>query len=145
MYLNKGEVMKRYILAGTAVLAFVLTVIFVFGRSSAGEIEHRGFYGSITYNNCDCTDGAYADQVYIKKLPSGPIDNVGVSCYQGVGSYDTEASNQLVFEPGDYQLWVGFNPSGPSECETSAIQQVKHQYGKQQVDLTVYGPGGGGS
>jgi hypothetical protein len=137
--------MRRYILAGTAVVAVILTVVFVYGRSGAGEIEHRGFYGSITYNNCDCTESAYADQVYIKKLPSGPTEHVGVICNQGVGTYDTEASDQLVFEPGDYQLWVWFNPSGPSECETSSIEEVEHQYGKQEVNITAYGPTGGGS
>ncbi len=137
--------MKRYILTGTAILAVVLAVVFAVNRSSADEPKWRGFYGTITYNDCDCTDGAYADRVYIKKLPSGTPENVGVSCYQGVGSYDTEASSQLVFEPGDYQLWVVFNPAGPSECETGSIQEVKHQYGKQQVNLTVYGPTGGGS
>ena len=137
--------MKRYILTGTAIIAVVLAVIFVVNRSDADEPKWRGFYGSITYSDCDCTDEAYADKVYIKKLPSGPTEHVGVSCYQGVGSYDTEASSQLVFEPGDYQLWVEFHPLGGSECETSSIEEVEHGYSKQQVDITAHGPTGGGS
>jgi len=139
--------MKRYMLIGTATLVLGLAAVFLFGRLGAQETppEWHGFYGSITYNNCECTDEAYADKVYIKRLPSGPIKSVGVSCNFGVGSYDTEESDDLVFEPGDYQLWVEFNEQGPSECETSSIEQVEHQYSKQEVDITAYGPTGGGS
>lgn len=138
--------MKRYILAGVALLAVVLTVVLVFGRSNAGEIEQHGFYGTITYTNCDCTDGAYADRVHITKLPNGPTETVHVyGCSQGTGAYDSELTDGLVFEPGDYKLIVGFNDEGPSECELSTIAQVTHQYSKQQVNLTAYGPSGGGS
>ncbi len=137
--------MKRYIFTGMAILAVVLTIVFVANRSSADENDYHGFYGSITYNDCDCTDGAYADRVYIKKLPSGTPKYVGVTCRQGVGSYDTEVSDDLVFAPGSYQLWVEFDDGGLSECETSSIEQVTHGYSKQQVNIIAYGPTGGGS
>jgi len=137
--------MKRYMLIGTATLVFGLAAVFLFGRSEADNPEWRGFYGSITYNNCECTDGAYADRVYIKKLPNGPTKSAGVYyCSQGTGTYDTERTDDLVFEPGDYQLWVEFHPVY-SECETSYIEQVEHGYSKQQVDLTALGPTDGGS
>ena len=138
--------MKRYILAGTAVLAAILIVVFFVNRSNADDPEQHGFYGTITYHDCDCTDGAYADMVYITKLPDGPTKSVGVyGCGQGTGYYDTELTNDLVFEPGDYKLIVGFDPEGSSECNLSSISQVYHQYSKQQVNLAAYGPTGGGS
>jgi hypothetical protein len=138
---------KKYIFTGAAMLAVIMAVVLAVNRPNAQEVPptFHGFYGTITYTNCDCIDEAYGDRIYIKKLPSGPTKDVGLSCHLGVGSYDTEASDMLVFEPGDYQLWVWFNPSGPSECETSQIVEVEHNYQKQQVNLIAYGPTGGGS
>ena len=88
--------MKRYILAGTAVLAAILIVVFFVNRSNADDPEQHGFYGTITYHDCDCTEGGYADLVYIKELPSGPTKSSPIWCSQGVGYYDTEATGQTL-------------------------------------------------
>jgi hypothetical protein len=141
MYLNKGEEMKRYILAGTAVLAIVLAVVFVFGRSSADEIEQHGFWGIVTYSNCNCGQGAYGDQVAIQQLPSGPIDYWASVCRNNEGWYDTEAMGETVYPPGNYKIWLILNEN--SDCETSSIRYVTHRYAKQQVDLSASAPGGG--
>ena len=136
--------MKKYIFGGAGVLIVILVVIFAAQRSQADLQPYYGFKGTITYTNCDCTDGAYGDRVYIKKLPNGPIKSAGVyGCSQGSGAYNTKATDGLVFEEGDYQLWVGFNPTY-SECETSQIEQVEHGLSEQTVNLTAYGPSGGG-
>ena len=134
--------MKKYIFGVLALGAVILGTMSFLNPSSTMAQEYRGFYGTITYKNCECTDEAYADRVYIKKLPSGPTEWVPIWCNSGSGSYDTEASNQLVFAPGDYQIWVEFDPEY-SECETSNIEQIEHGYSKQQVNLTALGPTGG--
>ena len=134
--------MKKYIFGGAALLAVILAVIFIANRSEAqrGSIEYHGFYGTITYRGCECTEQAYADKVYVKELPDGIPVYVGVLCEQGVGSYDTEASIGKVFAPGTYQLWMEFYP-GQSECDSSSVAVVEHGYSKQQVNLSAYGSG----
>ena len=135
--------MKRYILTGTAILAVVLAVVFVFNHSSADDPEQHGFYGYVTYSNCDCSDGAYPDRVFIQELPSGTPDGYYLVCRNNQGWYDTEIMAEKTYPPGDYKIWLDLWDD--SDCETGTIQQVYHQYATQQVDLTAYGPGGGGS
>jgi hypothetical protein len=141
MYLNKGEEMKRYILAGTAFLAIVLAVVFVFGRSNAGEIEQHGFWGNVTYSNCECGQGAYGDQVSVKDLSTGQTDYFASVCRNNQGLYDTELMGDTVYPPGDYQISLILH-SG-SDCEVSSSKYVTHGYAKQQVDLSASTPSGG--
>jgi hypothetical protein len=133
--------MKRYILAGTALLAVVLTVILVYGRSNADESELHGFYGYVTYSNCDCGEGAYGDKVAIKNLATSETDYYPSVCRNNQGWYDTEAMEGKVYDPGNYEIWVDLN--GESNCETSSTRFVTHGHLEQQVDLTASAPGGG--
>ena len=134
--------MKKYIFTRTAIIAVILAVIFVANRSSADDPEQHGFYGTISYDECDCGMGAYSDKVAIQELPSGTPDYFTLFCRNNQSEYDTEESEK-VYPPGNYKIWLVLNEN--TDCETSTIQQVYHQYSKQQVNLTAYGPTGGGS
>lgn len=135
--------MKRYIFAGAALLAFILASLSLFNPSSAIAQEYAGFYGTITYSQCECSEGAYPDKVVIKEIPDGEPVPCGITCDEGYGWYNTGVSC-AVFPPGNYQLSLQFDDSG-SECVTGAVVQVTHGYTSQRVDLTAYGSGGGGS
>jgi hypothetical protein len=135
--------MNRYIFAGAALLAVIFAAISLFSPSKAVAQEYAGFYGTITYSQCECTEEAYADKVVIKEIPDGDPVVCGITCDGDYGTYDTE-SNCAVFPPGNYQLYLQFDDPN-SECVIGSVVQVTHGYTSQKVDLTAYGSGGGGS
>jgi hypothetical protein len=129
--------MKRYILAGTPIIAIALAVVFVFASPGFGQTEH-GFCGNVTYSNCTCGQFAYADEVYIQELPDGIPDVYYPTCRSNEGWYDTEEMSGITYPPGEYKITLKLHDG--SDCEVSTIKYVTHGYSKQQVDLAASAP-----
>ncbi len=121
-------------------LTYLIVITLIGSIVTADENENGGFWGNIDYQNCDCTGFAYADRVQIQQLPDGTPTYFGVICRSGGDGYDT---GETTFPPGTYRFSVVLSTA--SECDHSQIVQVSHGYSRQQVDLIVYGPGGGGN
>lgn len=104
---------------------------------AATALADGGFYGTITYKNCDCTSGG-GDRVKIQKLPGGVGDECVVDCWPCCG-YNTEADClPHTFSPGTYRLWVDLH-EGTDSCAT-VIKIVEHGEELQEVNLVVNGP-----
>lgn len=121
----------------------ILTGLFISIFFTGFALADSGFYGPINYINCDCVDGATADQVRIYNMSTEETSYQGVLCNPGGDGYFTVED----FPAGWYKLSVKL--SEDSECDKSQIEQVYHDgIEDQEVKLTVYGkagtPDGGG-
>ena len=102
---------------------------------SATALADGGFYGTVTYNNCDCT--LAGDKVMIVPVSGGDPDECGIDCSPCCG-YNTQGCDPVTFPPGTFKLWVHLD-AGTDSCAT-AIKIVEHGSESQEVNLTVQGP-----
>ena len=122
----------RNLLLGLILVIFVSTVALADG----------GFYGSVTYKNCECSWPPNYDRVRIVR-----IDQVGGPWFYGVDcwgpGYSTEGGAPETFPPGRYQLVVALDEN--SECRKGLgglSVVVTHGDDWQEVNLIVRGPEG---
>jgi hypothetical protein len=113
------------------ILLGLILVIFV----SAMAFADGGFYGSVTYKNCDCYWNG--DKVIIKPL-EGQCDPgyCWVDCW-GPG-YSTQGADPETYPPGLYDLTVEI--SEQSNCYYGVTVRVYHGEDWQEVNLVVKGP-----
>ena len=111
----------RHVLLGLVLAIFISSI----------ALANGGFYGSVTYNHCDCTWNE--DYVKIQLVTGGQIYSYGIDCW-GPG-YTTDPDT---FEPGWYRLWVDFNEI-EGDCTASFPITVYHGEEDQEVNLKVQG------
>jgi len=112
----------RYVILSLLVVAFMSPAAFADG----------GFYGTVTYSNCDCT-GMGGDIVRIKKMSTGQMWDCDVGCRPCCG-YNTGSCGLSTFPPGTYRLWVVVEDNCHSLPKT-----VEHGHDWQEVNIKVYG------
>ena len=111
--------------------------------ASAIVLADGGFYGSVTYKNCECTT-LPKDNVEIYQELSNQSYFCHVQCNAGQGSYNTRVCDPPhVYPPGWYVLHVAV--SRESNCwgghPTPGIPvRVYHGLDWQEVNLVVEGP-----
>lgn len=81
-------------------------------------LADSAFYGAITYTNCTCADGAYADIITITDKFNNSY-STGTLCYPGGDGY-----NFGNIPAGTYTMTVTFN--GTSGCNFFVTQTVVH-------------------
>jgi hypothetical protein len=99
-----------------------------------------GFYGTVTYINCDCT---WAGADFVRIAPTGQAEyyDYGIRC----GGNPGYTTNPDTFPPGYYDFYVH-----TEDCDPPIYPiRVYHGSEEQEVNLTVRGPnpdpdGGGG-
>lgn len=121
---------------GKCILSAIAMIVFF----SSPVLADGGFYGEVTYRDCDVTLG---DRVWITPLAGGDPSYYYIEHLHEPPTYTT---GQDTFPPGTYKLTVGFGPG--SECVLSEIEKVVHGSSTQRVDLNAFGdtgqPDGGG-
>lgn len=104
---------------------------------SATALAEGGFWGTVTYSNCECTFGG-GDNVMVQRVGELESEDYEVRCSPCCG-YNTETGcPPHTFPPGTYRLWVHLYFSTDS-CAT-VIKEVEHGSELQRVDLVVKGP-----
>ena len=120
--------LARHIFLGLILAIFISSMAFADG----------GFYGSITYKNCDCSWPPYYDRVRIERTDqSGGPWYYGVDC--GHHGYSTQGGNPETFPPGQYTIGLVFGDS--SNCTLTFFQGVTHGEDWQEVNLVAYRQG----
>jgi hypothetical protein len=103
-----------------------ILVVFMF----AAALADGGFYGGITYINCDCTQ--FEDKVYIQPVLGGEGGVCNIDCLCNL--YNTYGCDPSTYPPGTYRMWVA---SPGCKCN---ISYVVHGSEDQEVNFTVRGP-----
>jgi hypothetical protein len=103
---------------------------------SATALADGGFYGSITYDDCDCTYPPDGDKVMIRPVGGGTPYECGINCPRE--SYNTDGCWPFTFPPGTYEMWVA-----AKDCYNYwPPKVVVHGEEWQEVNFTVHGPEG---
>ncbi len=114
----------RYLILNLILVAFTSVAAFADG----------GFYGSITYNNCDCQFPPDNDRVMIRLVGGQDEYACGINCFREV--YNTAGCPPFTFPPGTYEMWVAAH-----DCYSYWPPKiVVHGEELQEVKFTVHGP-----
>jgi hypothetical protein len=140
MSAEKGSIkMKAKIIFLALFLATCLAVS-VWAQAPQDPGVYGGFYGDIHYQNCTCN---MADQVKIQSTSGGQAYLYYIERCGGNPGYTTAHGSPSTFIPGNYYISAALHEG--SDCDHTYVQMVQHGYADQKVDLTVYGPSGGGN
>jgi hypothetical protein len=125
-----------------AKIFFVALLFIVFSAATlwAGpdnSEKHGGFYGTVTYVNCTCDT---YDRVSIEPASGGDPSLFYLERCGGQPGYTTSPTT---FVQGYY--YIGIVKHQGSDCDHTFVQLVQHGSFDQEVNLTIYGPDGGGS
>ncbi len=114
----------------------LLITIFLIVFAGATAFADGGFFGSIDYRNCDCSNGPGFDQVKISSTAGGSSTFWSAAC--GGGGPDGYNTGTQTFPPGWYDIAVVLGIS--TDCDKVQLERVYHGTDDQRVNLIVYGP-----
>jgi hypothetical protein len=118
----------------------IILALILFACFSSAALADGGFNGTVTYKDCTCNT---ADKARIQPTSGGQAYEYNLARCGGTPGYTTQGGNPETFAPGTYYVSVVIHTG--SDCDHTFVQYVNHGTAWQTVDLTVYGPAGGGT